>query len=360
MLKRNFGIGLFLAVLASSAAVAADYKGPLEVPAQVNTQFAQANRLTAVAKAGNALVAAGPRGHILVSENGGQTWIQVPAPVSSDLVAIRFLNATHGWAVGHDGIVLHSADAGKTWIKQFDGKQAAAVADAYFKRAVAAGDEQAKAFESFVTRFVEEGADKPFLDVLFLNEKEGFLVGAFGTAFRTRDGGKTWEPLFWRVENPNSYHLYALATHAGELYAAGERGLLLRWNREQERFVALASPYPGSFFGMLDTGKELIAYGLRGNVYATSDGATTWRKIETPAPDSAVGATNLADGRYALVTVGGRILLSKKDGSGFDRLPARSPMPYASVAAAGGQTVVAVGARGIRVETINGQTVQEK
>ena len=360
MLKRNFGIGFLLAVLAPSAALAAEYKGPLEVPAQVNTQFSQANRLSAVAKAGSALVAAGPRGHILISENGGQSWNQVPAPVSSDLVAIRFLNATHGWAVGHDGIVLHSADAGKTWSKQFDGKQAAAVADAHFKRAVAAGDEQAKKAQDFVTRFVEEGADKPFLDVLFLNEKEGFLVGAFGTAFRTRDGGKTWAPLFWRVENPNAYHLYALATHGGELYAAGERGLLLRWNREQERFVALESPYQGSFFGMLDTGKEIIAYGLRGNVYATSDGAATWRKIETPAPDSVVGATILADGRYALVTVGGRILLNKKDGSGFDRLQARSPMPYASVAAVGGQSVVAVGARGIRVETINGQTGQEK
>lgn len=360
MLKRKFGVAFLLAVLASSAAMAADYKGPLEVPAQVHTQFAQANRLTAIAKAGNNLVAAGPRGHILVSENGGQSWNQVPAPVSSDLVAVRFLNATDGWAVGHDGIVLHSADAGKTWVKQFDGKQAVAAAEAYFKRAVAAGDEQAQKAEEFVKRFVEEGADKPFLDVLFLNKKEGFVVGAFNTAFRTRDGGKTWEPLFWRIDNPSSYHIYALGTHAGELYAAGERGLLLRWNREQERFVALASPYQGSFFGLLDTGKELIAYGLRGNVYATSDGAVTWRKIATPAPDSVVSATNLADGRYALVTIGGRILLNKQDGSGFDLFRARNPMPYASIAAAGAQSVVAVGARGIRVETINGQTVQEK
>ncbi len=360
MLKRNVGVVFLLTVMALGAAVAAEYKGPLDVPAQVNTQFAQANRLTAVTKAGKSLVAAGPRGHILVSDNDGQSWNQVPVPVSSDLVAIRFLNAKEGWVVGHDGIVLHSADAGKTWTKQFDGKLAAAAAEAHFKQAVAAGDAQAKASESFVTRFVEEGADKPFLDVLFLNEKEGFVVGAFGTAFRTRDGGKSWEPLFWRVDNPNSYHLYALASHAGELYAAGERGLLLRWNREQERFVALAAPYQGSFFGLLDTGKEMIAYGLRGNVYATSDGAHTWRKIETPAPDSVVAATNLADGRYALVTVGGRILLNKIDGSGFDRLPARGPMPYASVAAVGGQALVAVGARGIRVETISGQTVQEK
>jgi photosystem II stability/assembly factor-like uncharacterized protein len=280
--------------------------------------------------------------------------------VSSDLVAVRFVSATHGWAVGHDGIVLHSADAGKTWTKQLDGKQAAAVADAHLKRAVAAGDEQAKANEAAVARFVEEGADKPFLDVLFLNEKEGFVVGAFGAVFRTRDGGKSWEPLLWRIDNPNSYHIYALATHGGELYAAGERGLLLRWNREQERFVGLASPYQGSYFGLLDTGKELVAYGLRGNVYVTGDAGANWRKIATPAPDSAVGGTVLSEGRYALVTAGGRILLNKQDGSGFDVIRASKPMPYAAVAAAGNQSIVAVGARGIRVETITGQAAQEK
>lgn len=360
MWKPNFGYVFLLAVLATGGTVAAEYKGPLEVPAQVNTSFAQANRLTAVAKAGNTLVAAGPRGHVLLSDNGGQRWTQVPAPVSSDLVAVRFLNATHGWAVGHDGIVLHSADAGKTWIKQFDGKQAATVADAHLKRALAAGDEQARAQEAAVARFVEEGADKPFLDVLFLNEKEGFVVGAFGAAFRTRDGGKTWEPLLWRVDNPSAYHIYALATHGGALYAAGERGLLLRWDRDQERFVAQASPYQGSYFGLLDSGSELVAYGLRGNVYATGDAGNTWRKIATPAPDSPVGGTVLSEGRYALVTAGGRILLNKPDGSGFDVVRAKNPMPYAAVALAGNQSLVAVGARGIRVESISGQPAQEK
>ncbi|HJV86581.1 MAG TPA: YCF48-related protein [Noviherbaspirillum sp.] len=359
MLNRKFGYVFLLALLASSAAVGAEYKGPLDVPAKVNTKFAQSNRLTAVAKAGNALVAVGPRGHILVSENSGQSWEQVPVPVSSDLVAVRFVNATHGWAVGHDGVVLHTADAGKSWVKQLDGKQAAAVAEKSFKKAVAEGSEQAKKSQDLVTRFVEEGADKPFLDVLFLNEKEGFVVGAFNNAFRTQDGGKTWEPLFWQIDNPQSYHLYALATHAGELYAAGERGLLLHWDRQRQYFSAITSPYQGSFFGLLDTGKELIAYGLRGNVYATADGAKTWRKIDTPAPDSVVGGA-LLGAHYALVTVGGRILLNKSDGSGFDVIPASSPMQYASVAAASDHSLVAAGARGVRVETIRDQAIQEK
>ena len=40
------------------------------------------------------------------------SWQQADVPVSSDLVAVPFPTPTHGWAVGHDGVVLHSADAG--------------------------------------------------------------------------------------------------------------------------------------------------------------------------------------------------------------------------------------------------------
>ncbi|WP_395407138.1 WD40/YVTN/BNR-like repeat-containing protein [Pseudoduganella sp. UC29_106] len=359
MSNAPFGYVFLAAALLCGAAAAGEYKGPLDVAAKVNTEFAQSHRLTAVASTGRNLVAVGPRGHILTSGNGGRDWTQVPSPVSSDLVAVRFVNESEGWAVGHDGIVLHSVDAGRTWARQLDGRQAAAIVDQYYKRAAAAGDEQAVKQQDALARFVQEGADKPFLDVLFLTPKEGFVVGAFNAAFRTRDGGQTWEPLLTRVDNPNSNHLYSLATHGGELYAAGERGLLLRWDRQQERFVALSSPYQGSFFGLLDTGKELVAYGLRGNVYATSDGGKSWSKVDTPAPDSVVGGTSLAGGRYVLVTRGGRLLLNKGEGSGFEKLAARHAMAYAAVTAAGGESLVTAGSGGVQVETISA-LAQEK
>ena len=42
-------------------------------------------------------------------------------PVSSDLFAVHFANASKGWAVGHDGVVLASSDGGQSWTKQLDG-----------------------------------------------------------------------------------------------------------------------------------------------------------------------------------------------------------------------------------------------
>ena len=43
-----------------------------------------------VAKAGSRLVAVGERGHILVSDDNGQTWQQKPVPVNQMFNAVHF------------------------------------------------------------------------------------------------------------------------------------------------------------------------------------------------------------------------------------------------------------------------------
>ncbi len=35
-----------------------------------------------------------------------------------------FSHAAKGWAVGHDGVVLHTSDGGESWRMQLDGNQA--------------------------------------------------------------------------------------------------------------------------------------------------------------------------------------------------------------------------------------------
>ena len=58
----------------------------------------------------------GERGHIL-SSTDAQTWTQVKVPTRSTLTSI----ATAGgqlWAAGHDGVIVHSADQGRTWTRQ--------------------------------------------------------------------------------------------------------------------------------------------------------------------------------------------------------------------------------------------------
>jgi len=330
---------------------AAPFADPLETPARISAK-AQSSRLMAVVGAGERLVAVGAGGHILISDDQGKIWQQVPVPVSSDLVAVRFVTPEKGWAVGHDGVVLHSADGGRSWVKQLDGFLAAKLMEASIAKLEASRNPDLDKLVAEARRFVEQGADKPFFDVLFLNEKEGFVVGAFNMVFRTRDGGNTWEPLPDRTDNSAGLHLYALAASAGELYLVGEKGLIRRWNREQERFVAISSPYKGSYFGVLAKESVILVFGMRGNAFRSADNGNTWKQLETSTSRGINSGVILSDGRIVLATDGGGMIVSDSKGDVFVRAKVEKPMRYFGLAPAGLDSIVLVGAAGVAVESL--------
>ena len=93
-------------LLAAPAASARGFTDVLDQPA-VASPLAAKRLLQATAVAGKRIVVAGARGHILYSDDLGATWRQAKVPVSADLTALHFANAREGWAVGHEGVVLH-------------------------------------------------------------------------------------------------------------------------------------------------------------------------------------------------------------------------------------------------------------
>lgn len=347
-LRSVFFLGSMLFVLGASAS---PFRDPLVIPATMSARL-EASRLTAVAVANDRAIAVGPDGHILVSRDSGKAWQQVAVPVSSDLVAVRFLNKDKVWAVGHDGMVLHSGDGGRTWTKQLDGIQAAKLMRDYYASRKSEESPDAVKLTADVERFVQEGADKPFFDVLFLNENEGFVVGAFNISFRTRDGGKTWEPLFDRTENPGGFHLYGLVTVSDTVYLVGEQGLIRRWDPEAERFVVVDSPYVGSFFGAIGNDSLLVLFGMRGNAFASRNGGATWTPLKTDTTAGITSGAVLPDDRIVMTTYAGALLVSDDAMKEFTRVQTADPMAYAGVATTGEGGIVLVGKSGIRIESI--------
>ena len=339
-------VSLTLGVLMTTGYAAS--KDPLDTPARMSLQ--KNARLLAVASAGDRLVAVGPGGRILVSIDYGTSWQQVVVPVSSDLVAVHFLNPMQGWVVGHDGVVLHSSDGGMHWISQLDGRQAALVTKAYF----GAQDQNSvdKTARLEAERFVEEGPDKPFFDVLFVNQHEGFVVGAFNLAMHTADGGKTWTPLNDRTDNPGSLHLYAITQDGEDIYLTGEQGLLRRWDRTLQRFQSLTSPYKGSFFGIVGKPGCLIAFGMRGNAFRSRDRGQTWQKLKIPGSAGITSGAFLKDGTVVLTTQAGKLLISKKEGDDFFVSALTSARPYFGVTEVDAHRVVIVGEQGINADII--------
>lgn len=342
-------LGAGAAGLARAQGVApASRPAVLDQPALPSPKAVQAT-LLALAQAGQRLVAVGERGTVLLSDDGGRQWRQAAVPVQVTLTSVRFINERTGWAAGHLGVILRSDDGGQRWVRQLDGLQAAAACGAL---AAKLSDEAA---QRRLQRLADEGPDKAFFDLCFADAERGWAVGAYNLAFATRDGGRSWQPISHRLDNPRSLHLYGLARQDGRLLVAGEQGLILRGDEAEPdgALAAQASGYKGSLFGLLAVpGGGLLAHGLRGSLLRSDDVGSNWQPLVSGVPATLSAATVLPDGRVALAAQNGDVLLSADGGRTLTRVAAPPGVPpVAALAAAPGGLLLA-GVRGSRLQTL--------
>ncbi|MBI5443148.1 MAG: hypothetical protein HY900_18270, partial [Deltaproteobacteria bacterium] len=277
-------------------------------------------------------------------------------PTSVTLTAVHFPTPGHGWAVGHDGVVLHTSDGGKTWVKQLDGSQVNGLVLAQLDKVLATkkaagGDPKALESLEFFRRdaaaAVEEGPARPFLDVWFRNEREGLLVGAFGMILRTGDGGATWTPILDRIDNPDGYHYYAIERAGETLLLAGEAGMLFRSGDFGASWKRLEPPYEGSYFGLAADKTAAVAFGLRGRAVRSADGGRTWEPVTIPSASALSGGRAFSDGSLWLVGSGGTVLRSTDGGKTFTALGERFEGAAGVEEAADGSAVL-VGTKGVK------------
>lgn len=303
---------------------------PLDVAA-TNCDFAGKSNLVGIARAGERLVTVGQSGHIFFTDSDDLRWQQASVPVSNDLVAVFFSSENQGWAVGHDGVILHTADAGRSWQQQMSGRQLVDVARQYFAANPAKNAQDTDLRQQSLMQFEEGAPAFTFLDVWFRNDQEGYAIGAFNLIFKTTDGGKNWVPWFDRTHNPHGYHLYSIQGDASGVYVVGELGLVLYLDESTQRFESLESPYKGSFFGILVNDNRLIAYGLRGNAFASADSGRSWQKLKNPTADSLSGGVWLPNGDALLLNQAGELLRVVKDGLDLRELAEGAGVPSNSV-----------------------------
>ncbi|NTV71965.1 MAG: hypothetical protein HGA71_17685 [Azonexaceae bacterium] len=309
----------FAALLACPMAGMAKPQDLLERPAEMHPRV-ESSVFLSVVRAGKRLVAVGEQGRIVLSDDNGASWKQVPSPTSVTLTAVHFAGDKQGWAVGHSGIVLHSTDGGQTWEKQLDGVQAAKLHGAGVQ-ALGSDTPNLPAQQRNAQQLLADGADKPFLDVYFENENKGWIIGAYGIAFTTNNGGKQWETIIPGITNPKSRHLYSVRPVADKRYVVGEQGTLLV-NEGDKRFSAIPSPYNGTYFGVISGNqRELVLYGLRGNVFWSGNEGRDWKKVEVGSAVTLTAATRLDNGNLLLADETGRVLRSTDGGQNFTAEP---------------------------------------
>lgn len=286
-------LGLFAASGACHAQGADPATGAAAVPVPDSPQVkptaammaahAETGLLLGIVDTGQHLVAVGGNGDIVTSPDG-ERWTQVHTPVDVTLTGVAFADAHHGWAVGHDALILHTADGGLSWSVQ-----------------------------SF-----QPDLNAPLFSVLALDPRRALAVGAFGTLKATEDGGGHWSDVDAPVLTKDKLHLNAITRLAnGDLFIAGEHGLAAV-SADGRDWHRLSPPYEGSFFGALPWGSRgAIAFGLRGNVYVSDDArADHWQKVDAHTTSSFFGGLALPQGEVALMGGDGEIVIVDGKGAG--------------------------------------------
>lgn len=342
-------------VLTGRSVLAAPFADPLNTPALMRTALVS-RPFQAVTLAGQRLVAVGPRGMIALSGDRGKTWQQAKVPVQSDLLAVHFPTPAQGWAVGHDGVILHSADAGANWTKQLDGRLAEKAFKQVYQVQADLGEEAARTALATLDQNFKAGPALPFLDVWFEDALTGYAVGSFGMLALTRDGGKTWAPGLHLVDNDQQLNLNAVRGIQGEILLAAERGQVFRLDRAKGRFIGTNSGYSGSFFGFAGNAQAVLAFGLRGVVYRSVDKGRSWAPVKVPGGASvAAGATRPGDAGIVLVNAAGQLILGNAAATEFTQVQVSLNQRLTGVVVLDDGTVVAVGLGGLHTQRLPGQ-----
>lgn len=323
-----------------------------QVDAQVDDSFAdepayqarlaaQSMLIDAALKPSGGMAAVGERGHILLSDDGGAGWRQVPVPTRSFLTSVYFADDEHGWAVGHDAVILRTTDGGESWEK------------VYF----------------------DPADQRPLFGILFTDAQRGFAVGAYGLYMTSADGGESWEvedlaPTRYSDEPEADedesdggddedfedefeffdYHLNHITSDAaGRLYIAAEAGHFFRSDDGGDSWIAMNTPYEGSYYATVPLeGDTLLLCGMRGHLLRSDDAGVSLDVLPTDTLSLLSGGARLGDGTVLVVGMGGTVLVSDDGGQAF-RLAAQPDRKGLSTAvSAGEKTVVLVGESGVQ------------
>ncbi|MBU2963938.1 YCF48-related protein [Amphritea sp. 2_MG-2023] len=311
-----------------------------------------------IAKHGDQLLAVGDQGVVMRSSDQGQHWQQEQTPFSVMLTSVFFTDANNAWLTGHDGLLASSHDGGVTWKRLLDGNQINQLRLQRLQAVVVELQSQVDAEpenESLMTQLddavwyaedaaaaLAEGPSIPLLDVWFANDQQGFALGAYGLLLKTDDGGESW--AYWgdRLDNPDNFHLNAMmADHRGDLYIAGEAGLLFRSTDKGMSWTRMDTPYEGSFFSITEFKQQLFLMGLRGHLYRSDDG-DDWQAVKTGYSATLLSAVAGAD-KLVLLGQGG-LILESSEGLHFTALDSGGRRSLsAGVAVEGGYRLVGEG-----------------
>ena len=249
------------------------------------------------------------------------TWELKTSGTTEQLVSIHFVNSNIGYAVGGNGVIVKSTDAGENWVAQASGTTDF-LYDVFFIDELvgwACGE------GGVVLKTTNGGASWnqmgsfcsscSFRSIQMLSPSFGVLGGVNSTIaafYYTTDGGSSWIPVSAPVGMPGCNDVEFLNTSVGfvvdyfDVYRTDDGG---------GSWIAVSVPAGASQTNVLSMVDENVGYltGGDGKMFYTTNGGTVWNLQSTPTTQALWGlAAVSAD--VAFVSGWGGTIMSTHDG----------------------------------------------
>ncbi|MFC2132135.1 PKD domain-containing protein, partial [Bacteroidota bacterium] len=260
--------------------------------------------------------AVGDEGLILHTKDGGKSWAEQEANVGRGLLSVHFIDRLNGWAVGEVGRIRHTSDGGENWIIQYSEVYPVVLNSVYFLN-----KNKGWAVGPSGIIYTEDGGDNWNLQtsssyttakgIYFVNETVGWACGANGTIIRTFDAGQTWEKL----ETGNTgtiFDVFFLDLSTGWAVGRHEPKFLRTTNGGKD-WIAQSHPVGGFFkrIKFIDKNNGWAA-GL-GGVAFSSDGGKNW-KVQIPDSRYNLWWADFTDKNKGWAVGGGGTILKTDNG----------------------------------------------
>lgn len=220
----------------------------------------------------------GNRGVVLHISDKGEKVTFLPSWVEKAIYNADFIDAQNGVAVGQDGLIIKTADGGKTWRKieltlpledwrprlphifsLSRGADPQKIWAAGPGGTIIRSQDGGETWEDLSLR-----RDVTLNGIAFANDTHGWVVGEFGTILHTTDGGQTWQeqqnvlnlPKYTR---PDLSEEDAIKQRVPQLYLEDLFLISVAFRNEREGYVT----------------------GESGILLTTADGGETWTNVSS-------------------------------------------------------------------------------
>lgn len=267
------------------------------------------------------IYAVGDNGVVFTSKDAGSTWTtERTRQTTQTLNSVSYVNNTHtSYAVGNNGAMLSIDLNGFSWE-------------------------------------ISDKIDEKLNSVYFINRNTGWVVGNNNRIAKTLDGGDTWISLcndYFGDNNIQSVYFSDINTG----YAVGNNGYIIKTNDGGSTWSVQTSPTTKDLFSI----KFVNAYtgwavGDLGTILKTSNGGQTWIS-QTSGTSQMLLSTKFADINTGWATgANGTILKTINGGTTWTTQPSGTASNIYSIYNTDENSIYIVGDNGTILKSINGGT----